>query len=134
MLVSGTPGTQLPASSRERHYLPQAHAMPAPLEPPPPPCVTFRLVVVPLWGLGSHPFLPLHVVSGCCFLSATAAGALAGVVSANIYNPYTITTQYYYRGCRVQNSGPWDAWLPVVENNQLFAQCTVHPQMACVLL
>ena len=26
------------------------------------------------------------------------------------------------RGCGVQNSGPWDPWLPVVENSQLFAQ------------
>ena len=30
----------------------------------------------------SHPFFPSHVVSGRCFLSATAAGAPAGVVSA----------------------------------------------------
>ena len=33
----------------------------------------------------------------------------------------------------MQNSGPWDLWLPVVENSQLFAQrahsalCTVRP-------
>ena len=35
------------------------------------------------------------------------------------------------RGCRVQNSGPWDPWLPVVENSRLFAQRaqrTVRPQ------
>ena len=25
-------------------------------------------------------------------------------------------------GGRVQNSGPWDPWLPVVEKSQLFAQ------------
>ena len=31
------------------------------------------------------------------------------------------------RGCRVQNSGPWDPWLPVVENSRLFAQRTVRP-------
>ena len=31
------------------------------------------------------------------------------------------------RGCRVQNSGPWDPWLPVVENSQLFAQRAVRP-------
>ena len=30
-------------------------------------------------------------------------------------------------GCRVQNSGPWDPWLPVVENSRLFAQRTVRP-------
>ena len=48
-----------------------------------PPCVTFRLVVAPLHGaLDSHPFFPSHVASGRCVLSAAAAGALAGVVSA----------------------------------------------------
>ena len=26
------------------------------------------------------------------------------------------------RGCRVQNSGPWDLWLPVVKNSRQFAQ------------
>ena len=26
------------------------------------------------------------------------------------------------RGCRVQSSGPWDPWLPVVKNSRLFAQ------------
>ena len=50
--------------------------------PPPPPCVTFRLVVAPLRGLDGHPFFPSHVASGRCFLSAAAAGALAGIVSA----------------------------------------------------
>ena len=45
-------------------------------------CVTFCLVVVPLRGLDSHPFFPSHVASGCCFLLAATAGALAGVVSA----------------------------------------------------
>ena len=33
-------------------------------------------------ALDSHPFFPSHVVSGCGFLSAAAAGALAGVFSA----------------------------------------------------
>ena len=34
-----------------------------------------------LYGaLDSHPFFPPHVVSGRCFLSAAAAGALAGVL------------------------------------------------------
>ena len=37
-------------------------------------------------------------------------------------NPWTS------RGCRVQNSEPWEPWLPVVENSQLFAQRTVRPQ------
>ena len=36
-----------------------------------------------LYGaLDSHPFFPSHVASGRCVLSAAAAGALAGVVSA----------------------------------------------------
>ena len=29
---------------------------------------------------------------------------------------------YQQGGCRVQNSGPWDPWLPGVENGRLFAQ------------
>ena len=68
-----------------------------------PPRVTVRRVVVSLRGPGqspvlpfaccvgslflygaldSHPFFPSHVASGRCFLSAAAAGAPAGVVSA----------------------------------------------------
>ena len=34
------------------------------------------------------------------------------------------------RGCRVQNLGPWDPWLPVVENSRVShsaAQPTVRP-------
>ena len=27
----------------------------------------------------------------------------------------------------MQDSGPWDPWVPVVENSGLFAQRTVHP-------
>ena len=45
---------------------------------PPSPCVTFRLVA----ALDSHPFFPSHVASVRCFLSAAAAGAPAGVISA----------------------------------------------------
>ena len=49
--------------------------------PPPgplgPPCVTFRT-----GALDSHPLCPSHVASGRCVLSAAAAGAPAGVVSA----------------------------------------------------
>ena len=52
-----------------------------PGQPRPTPCVTFRLVVVPLRGLDSHPFFLSHVALGRCFLLAAAAGALAGVVS-----------------------------------------------------
>ena len=37
-----------------------------------------------LYGaLDSHPFFPSHVASGRCVLSAAAAGAPAGVVSAS---------------------------------------------------
>ena len=56
--------------------------------PPPPPRVTFRRVVVPLRGLGRSPVLPFACCVGSlrsvgrCVLSAAAAGALAGVVSA----------------------------------------------------
>ena len=46
------------------------------------PCVTFRLVVAPLRALDGHPFFSSHVASGRYFLSAAAAGALAGVVAA----------------------------------------------------
>ena len=38
-----------------------------------------------LYGaLDSHPFVPSHVASGRCVLSAAAAGAPAGVVSASV--------------------------------------------------
>ena len=48
-----------------------------------PPCVTFRLVAVSLRGPGQSPVLPFACVSsGRCFLSAAAASAPAGVVSA----------------------------------------------------
>ena len=43
-----------------------------------PPCVTFRLVIVSLRGLDSHPFFPSHVASGRCFLSVAAASARRG--------------------------------------------------------
>ena len=46
------------------------------------PCVTFRRVVFLCGALDSHPFFPSHVASGRCVLTAAAAGAPAGVVSA----------------------------------------------------
>ena len=52
------------------------------MRPSNPPCVTLSLVVAPLRGLDGHPFFPSHVASGRCVLSAAAAGALAGVISA----------------------------------------------------
>ena len=49
--------------------------------PPPPVCHSVGLLF--LYGaLDSHLFFPSHVASGRCFLSAAAAGAPAGVVSA----------------------------------------------------
>ena len=48
-----------------------------------PPRVAFRRVLLLLYGApDSHPFFPSHVASGRWVLSAAAAGALAGVVSA----------------------------------------------------
>ena len=47
------------------------------------PPVSHSVWLLLLYGaLDSHPFFPSHVAPGCCFLSAAAAGALAGVVSA----------------------------------------------------
>ena len=40
-----------------------------------------------------------------------------GKHQTKIINPWCTS-----RGCRVQNSGPCDLWLPVVENSRLFAQ------------
>ena len=50
---------------------------------PPPPPVGHAVGLLSLYGaLDSHPFVPSHVASGRCVLSAAAAGAPAGVVSA----------------------------------------------------
>ena len=50
---------------------------------PPPPPVWHSVGSLFLYGaLDSHPFFPSHVASGRCVLSAAAAGALDGVVSA----------------------------------------------------
>ena len=47
------------------------------------PPVSHSVGLLLLYGaLGSHPFFPSHVASGRCVLSAAAASALAGVVSA----------------------------------------------------
>ena len=40
-----------------------------------------------------------------------------GKHQTKIKNPWCTS-----RGCGVQNSGPWDPWLPVVKNSRLFAQ------------
>ena len=50
--------------------------------PPPPPCVTFRRLLFLDGALDSHPFFPSPVAPDRCILSAAAAGAPAGVVSA----------------------------------------------------
>ena len=50
--------------------------------PPPPPCDISVGLMLLYGALDSHPFVPSHVASGRCVLSAAAAGALAGVVSA----------------------------------------------------
>ena len=50
--------------------------------PPPPRPPRDALEMGDYGALDSHPFFPSHVASGRCFLSAAAAGAPAGVVSA----------------------------------------------------
>ena len=50
--------------------------------PPPPPCDIPSGCCSFTGALDSHPFFPSHVASGRCVLSAAAAGAPAGVVSA----------------------------------------------------
>ena len=53
------------------------------MPPPPPPPVCHSVGLLLLYGaLDGHPFFPSHVASGRCCLSAAAAGAPAGVVSA----------------------------------------------------
>ena len=51
-------------------------------QPPPPPLCDILWLLLLYRALDSHPFFPPHVASGRCVLSAAAAGALAGVVSA----------------------------------------------------
>ena len=63
--------------------MPLGRAVVSPGPPSPPtPCVTFRRVGFLYGALDSHPVVPSHVASGRYFLSAAAAGAPAGVVSA----------------------------------------------------
>ena len=53
------------------------------MPPPPPPPVRHYVGLLFLYGaLDSHPFFHSHVALGRCVLSAAAAGAPAGVVSA----------------------------------------------------
>ena len=67
------PGATPPLGQRRATTRPQTIA---PLCDIPSGCCFF------MGALDSHPFFPSHVASGLCFLSATAAGAPAGVVSA----------------------------------------------------
>ena len=53
-----------------------------PTKSPPPPCNIPSGCCFFTGALDSHPFFPSHVASGRCVLSAAAAGAPAGVVSA----------------------------------------------------
>ena len=41
--------------------------------------------------------------------------------------PYRRMHNPFNTASRVQNSGPWDRWLPAVENSRLFTQCTALP-------
>eukprot|EP00670_Eutreptiella_braarudii_P027608 CAMPEP_0174380630 /NCGR_PEP_ID=MMETSP0811_2-20130205/123496_1 /TAXON_ID=73025 ORGANISM="Eutreptiella gymnastica-like, Strain CCMP1594" /NCGR_SAMPLE_ID=MMETSP0811_2 /ASSEMBLY_ACC=CAM_ASM_000667 /LENGTH=187 /DNA_ID=CAMNT_0015533551 /DNA_START=722 /DNA_END=1285 /DNA_ORIENTATION=- len=52
---------------------------------------------------------------------------------------WSVHGEPYQQGLWVQNSGPWDPWLPVLENSRLFAQlahsaqCAPAAAPACVL-
>ena len=48
----------------------KVHAVPTRCKAPPPPCVTFRLVVAPLRGPGRSPVLPF----ACCVGSLRSVG------------------------------------------------------------
>ena len=67
----------IPEHKRKRHRAPGAHP-----NAPPPPCDIPSGCCSFTGALDSHPFFPSHVASGRCVLSAAAAGAPAGVVSA----------------------------------------------------
>ena len=66
------------------HWAPVALHCTAPISIDPPPLPVWHSVgVLFLYGaLDGHPFFPSHVASGRCVLSAAAAGAPAGFVSA----------------------------------------------------
>ena len=63
-----------------------------------------------LYGaLDSHPLFPSHVAAGRCVLSAAAAGALAGVVSA-FAEPSRWCAGAVLDGCAVCASAAPNSW------------------------
>ena len=74
---------QIPARDKTARGHTNARPIPPPpINSPPPLCDTPSGCCSFTGALDSHPFFPSHVASGRCFLSAAAAGAPAGVVSA----------------------------------------------------
>ena len=71
-----------PWNAPPNQQLPLPAAQTYPTVPPLPPRVTSVWLSFVYRALDSHPFFPSHVASGRCVLSAAAAGAPAGVVSA----------------------------------------------------
>ena len=70
-------------------------------------CAEHEVIVIPDYAVGNY-YAPLP--SGSCYFPGTSGWLLL-----------------------MQNSGPWDQWLPVVENSQLFAQPrTVHGVSLCL--
>ena len=63
-------GLTRPVWSQSPPVTPFLIARPAAFRPPPPPCVTFRLVVAPLRGPGRSPVLPF----ACCVGSLLSVG------------------------------------------------------------
>ena len=62
-------------------------------------------------ALDSHPFFPSHVASGRCFLSAAAAGAPAGVVSAFAEpSGWCVGAVLNVAGCAVCASAALSSW------------------------
>ena len=83
-------------------------------------------------GFGTPPALD------CCLKLVAPLGAFSHSANHHSVHPRHTPANHPYRGVHdplktasgVRNSGPWDPWLPVVENSRLFAQRTVRPLLA----
>ena len=83
------------------------------------------------WAGASRVRPRMHATKGGIFAqrvhSANDDVVHPGNTPAN-HPPYRSVHDPFITASGVQNSGPWDPWLPVVENSRLFAQRTVRPQ------